>query len=92
MRQIRIVTPPLSLYVFGPVVAHDMICRRELCRVRQGEVMQLPAEEPIDLGIAFGRGNTPPVRLRFMAHPGRTYRLYWLAHGFGAGMGVEECT
>ncbi len=88
---VEIVTPPASLYVFGLVVAHDMIARRELCRVRQGKKMRIPAEEPIDLGIAFGRGNTPPVRLRFVAYPGGTYRLYWLTQSFGTGMGVEEC-
>ncbi len=89
---VEILTPPPSLYVFGPVVAHDMLRRRELCRVRQGERMRIPAEAPIDLGIAFGRGKTPPVKLRFMAYPGRTYRLYWLAQSFGAGMGVKERT
>ena len=89
---VEILTPPPSLYVFGPVVAHDMLRRRELCRVCQGERMRIPADVPIDMGIAFGRGMTPPVKLRFTACPGRTYQLYWLAQGFGAGMGVAEHT
>lgn len=87
---IRIIAPPRSLYTFGPVVLHDMSRRTEICRIPQGSEVELPADDPIDLGVAWGRGNTPPVKLRFMAHPGRTYKLYWLTQGFGAGMGVEE--
>ena len=90
MELIRIITPPRSLYVFGKIVAHDMMQRVELGRVSQGGEMFIPALEPIDLGIAWGRGSTPPVRLRFTAMPGRTYLLYWLKEDFGAGMGVEE--
>ena len=88
---IRIVTPPQSLYAFGPVVVHDMVQRTELTRAAQGDVIILAAEEPIELGIAWGRGSTPPVKLRFTGVPGRSYRLYWLKQAFGAGMGVAEC-
>lgn len=87
---IRIITPPRSLYAFGPVVVHDMVRREELCRGAQGDVIDLAAEEPIELGIAWGRGNTPPVKLRFTGVPGRRYLLYWLRQAFGAGMGVIE--
>ena len=87
---IRIITPPRSPYAFGPFVAHDMLRRRELMRVPQGRELLIPTLEPIDLGIAWGRGGTPPVKLRFMALPGRTYILYWLRQGFGALLGVEE--
>ena len=90
MGMIRIITPPRSLYAFGPVVVHDMARRVELCRAPQGDELVIPAEGPIDLGVAWGRGSTPPVKLRFIAEPGRIYRLHWLQQAFGAGMGVAE--
>lgn len=92
MGKIRIITPPRSLYVFGVVAVHDMLRREELGRTVQGGVLELAAEAPIELGIAWGRGSTPPVKLRFTGVPGRTYILYWLRQDFGAGMGVEEKT
>lgn len=90
MGSIRIIAPPKSLYTFGPVVVHDMVRRTELARIPQGDAIDLPAEEPLELGVAWGRGNTPPVKLRFTGVPGRTYLLYWLTVGFGAGMGAAE--
>lgn len=87
---IRIILPPRSLYTFGPAVLHDMAKRRELIRAELGTVITLEAEDAIDLGVAWGRGNTPPVKLRFVARPGHVYRLYWLNEGFGAGMGAMD--
>ena len=89
---IRILLPPRSLYTFGPVVLHDMRLRRELIRADKGTMVILGAAEAIELGVAWGRGNTPPVKLRFTAYPGHTYRLFWLAEGFGAGMGALDMT
>lgn len=86
---IRIMLPPRSLYTFGPAVLHDMEARRELARGGMGAIITLAGEE-IDLGIAWGRGNTPPVKLRFMAQADHTYRLFWLTEGFGAGMGALD--
>ena len=90
MGVIRIIAPPWSPYAFGPVVAHDMVRREELCRVAQGGEIILTADMPIELGIAWGRGSTPPVKLRFTGLPGHTYTLFWLKRDFGAGMGVKE--
>lgn len=90
MEGIRIILPPRSLYTFGPVVVHDMERRAELARAAQGTELWLTPGESLELGIAWGRGNTPPVKLRFTAVPGQTYLLYWLTEGFGAGMGVME--
>lgn len=87
--EIRIIAPPRSLYTFGPIVVHDMVRRMELCRCAQGEMLSIPAQGPIEVGIAWGRGHTPPVKLRFMAWPGGVYRLFWLTDGFGAGMEVD---
>lgn len=90
MGAIRIILPPRSLYAFGPAVLHDMENRRELIRTDMGTSITLTADVPIDLGVAWGRGNTPPVKLRFTARPGHVYRLFWLAEGFGAGMGAMD--
>ena len=87
---IRIILPMRSLYTFGPAVLHDMERRTELLRAPMGSIAALTAEAPIDLGVAWGRGNTPPVKLRFTAWPGHTYRLFWLNEGFGAGMGAMD--
>lgn len=90
MGNIRIAAPPCSLYYFGDITAVDMATERVLGRVAQGGAMDIPAEEAVDLGIAWSRTGTPTVKLRFAAYPGRAYRLYWLNQGFGAGMGVDE--
>ena len=90
VEEICIIAPPRSLYAFGPIVAQDMLRRVELGRCAQGETICLPAAEEIELGIAWGRGSTPPVKLRFTAEPGHVYRLFWLKEGFGAGMGVID--
>lgn len=92
MGMIRIKLPPKSLYTFGPIVLHDMQIRREILRLPMGLSSILEAEEPIDLGIAWGRGHTPPVKLRFTAQPGHSYRLFWLTADFGAGMGALDMT
>ncbi len=89
MGEIRIMLPPWSPYAFGPAVLHDMEARRELARGEMGTVIRLKGEM-IDLGVAWGRGNTPPVKLRFMAQAGHAYRLFWLTEGFGAGMGAID--
>lgn len=86
---IRIILPPKSLYTFDPVVLHDMEDRQELVRGEMGRTILLTGEN-IDLGVAWGRGNTPPVKLRFVAQAGHVYRLFWLTEGFGAGMGVID--
>ncbi len=90
MGTIRIGLPPRSLYTLGPAVLHDMRGRKELGRAPLGTVITLTTEVPLDLGVAWGRGNTPPVKLRFMALPGHAYRLFWLTAGFGAGMGAID--
>lgn len=87
---IRIAAPPESLYFFGTIMAVDMETEHELARISPGETMELPADSAIDLGIAWGRLGAPAVRLRFTAHPGRTYVLHWLMQGFGAGMALTE--
>lgn len=89
MGEICIVLPPPSLYVFGQIVAYDMTWHTELFRACPGEVMCIRADGPVEIGIAFGRGRTPGIRLRFAAQPGRIYRLFWLENDFGTGMGVE---
>lgn len=90
MENIRILLPPKSLYTFGPTVLHDMSKRQEILRAEMGAVITLAAEESIDLGVAWGRGSTPPVKLRFLAVPGHVYRLFWLTEGFGAGIGAID--
>lgn len=90
MGVIRIAAPPESRYFFGRIAAVDMETEQELARVSPGETMVIPADSAIDLGVGWGRLGAPAVRLRFVAHPGRTYILRWLTQGFGAGMGVEE--
>lgn len=87
---IRIVAPPESLYFFGGITVLDMDGERILGRIRPGETIELPVESAIDLGIAWGMFGVPTAQLRFMAHLGRTYRLYWLTRGFGAGIGAQE--
>lgn len=88
--EVQIRMPPRSLYAMGGVVLHDMERRRELCRADYGGMAVLQTAGPLELGIAWGRGNTPPVKLRFRALPGRRYALYWLREGFGAGLGVKD--
>lgn len=90
MELIRIILPTRSPYAFGSAALHDMAARRELIRAGWGMVITLTAAETIDLGIAWGRGRHPPVKLRFAAEPGHVYRLFWLQEGFGAGMGAMD--
>lgn len=90
MGEIRIILPPGNPYFIGEFAVVDMETERELGRASPGKTMVLPADSALDLGIAWVRIGAPAVRLRFMAHPGRTYMIYWLARGFGAGMGVTE--
>jgi len=90
MGVIRILAPPGSGYFFGVITVLDMAGERILGRIRPGEELVIPAKGAIDLGVAWGQFGVPTAQLRFMAHPGRTYRLYWLTRGFGAGIGVVE--
>lgn len=90
MGVIRIVMPPWNPCHIEGFAAMDMETEEELGRASPGETMVLPADAAMDLGIAWVRIGAPAVRLRFAAHPGRTYELCWLTRGFGAGMGVTE--
>lgn len=90
MGEVKIILPPGNPYFIGEFAVVDMETEQELGRAAPGETMALPADSALDLGIAWVRIGAPAVRLRFMAHPGRTYILCWLARGFGAGMGVTE--
>ena len=91
MGEIRIILPPWSPYALGAAVLHDMAADQALARGAMGTVIILQGER-IDLGVAWGRGSTPPVKLRFTAQAGHTYRLFWLTEGFGAGMGAIDMT
>lgn len=90
MGVIRILAPPGSGYFFGVITVLDMAGERILGRIRPGEELAIPAEGAIDLGVAWGQFGVPTAQLRFMAEPGKTYRLRWLTRGFGAGIGVQE--
>ena len=90
MELIRIILPARNPYAFGFAALHDMAARRELIRAGWGTVITLTAKEAIDLGVAWGRGRHPPVKLRFQAEPGHMYRLFWLQEDFGAGMGAMD--
>lgn len=90
MGNIRIVAPPQNPYYFGKVTAVDMDAEKELGWTSPGGRIDLPAEGPIDLGIAWSRIGGPAVKLRFVAEPGRTYILRWMQEAFAANIKVEE--
>lgn len=90
MGVIRIAMPPENPCCIGYFAAVGMDTEQELGRAAAGETMTLPADSPIDLGIAVVRIGAPAVGLRFQARPGQTYGLYWRTRGFGACLGVEE--
>lgn len=87
---IRIIAPPQNLYFFGKIQAVDMTTEALLAETSPGGQMELPAEKPIDLGVAWSRLGAPAVKLRFLAEPGHTYRLQWLKEDFAAGMAVQS--
>lgn len=89
---IRIILPPWNPCCIGSFAAVDMDTEQVLCAAAPGETVELPSDCAIDLGIALVRLGAPAVRLRFQAHPGRTYAVSWLSQGFGAGMDVTEAT
>lgn len=91
MEQISFVFPPGNLCCPGFIAVVDMETEKEIARGCAGEKAVVPSDEAIDIGIASVRLGAPAVRFRFMARPGKTYRIYWTHEGFGASFyAVEE--
>lgn len=90
MEQIRIILPPRNLCCLGAFAVVDMTTEEELARGEARETITILTDACMDIGIASVRLGAPAVRFRFTAWPGRTYRVYWLIEGFGAGFYVVE--
>lgn len=90
MEQIRIILPPRNLCCLGSFAVVNMATEEELARGEARETITILTDACMDIGIASVRLGAPAVRLRFIASPGKIYRLLWMNHGFGAGMGVLE--